>query len=87
MSDQTPRKSMTPITWGLLAVLVLAAAGVALLALGPSDAASREQMAEERAAALRDQSIKESPTPVTPDVVVHPDAPPTRGPMGSPPKR
>lgn len=87
MSDGSPRKSMTPTTWVLLAALGLAAAGFAIFSFGPSDAASREQMAEERAAALRDQSIKESPTPVTPDVVVHPDAPPTRGPMGSPAKR
>ncbi|MEY3229957.1 MAG: hypothetical protein RL689_44 [Planctomycetota bacterium] len=87
MSDGTPRKAVTPTTWVLLTVLVLGAIGFALLTLGPSDAASREQMAEERAAALRDQSVKESPTPVTPDVVVHPDVPPTRGPMGSPPKR
>ena len=87
MSDATPRKSITPTIWVLMAVLALAATGFALFSLAPSDAASREQMAEERAAALREQSIKESPTPVTPEVVVHPDSPPTRGPMGSPAKR
>ncbi len=84
--DKTERTG-GPGLWVLLGILVAGGIAAAIWQWRGDPATSREQEAEQRAASLRDQSIKESPTPVTPEVVVDPAAPPTRGPMGSPPRR
>ena len=87
MTDRGGPKKPSSTMWLLLVGLLLAAGGYMAFTLMPSPGVSREQQAEERAALLREQSVKESPTPVTPEVVVDPNVPPTRGPMGSPPRR
>lgn len=87
MSRENVSKAARPGVRALLGILALVAIVAAVSDWRGDGATTKEQEAEQRAAALREQSLKESPAPVTPEVVVDPDSPPTRGPMGSPSRR
>ena len=86
MSGDSSSTATKGVRWALLLIVVAAAVAVALSLRTPS-AVSRERLAEERAASLLEQSRKDSPPAATPDPVVVPDSPPTRGPIQAPPRR